>query len=118
MTEKSKVYWLKNISKLEETSVSLLKNIYPQDSEIVIKIHFGEPGNKTALFGGDVEPIINALKTFQLKPTLVDTLVAYNSSRNNIAGYEETARERGYGKLGTIKISDQYVEVKNQRFYR
>lgn len=116
MSEKSKVYWLKNFDNLETICLSLLKNIYPENSDIVIKIHFGEPGSKTALFASDVSPIINALKSFQLNPILVDTPVAYNSPRNNVAGYEKVAKERGYGELGEIKISDQWVEVKSKDF--
>lgn len=110
----TKVQYLQDKSKLESVSLNILKDFYPKDQDILIKIHFGEPGNQTALFPEDVAPIIAALKSFGLRPTFIDTPVAYNSPRNNVAGYEQVVRDRGYDKLAPFIISDNFVEIKTK----
>lgn len=108
------IKYLRDKTKLEATSLSIFKEFYGENEDILIKIHFGEPGNKTAFFPKDIEPIINALKSLGLRPTLIDTPVAYNSPRNTVAGYEKVVRDRGYDKLAPFIISDNFIEVKTK----
>lgn len=110
----STVKYLQDKTKLETTSLNIFKEFYPKDQEILVKIHFGEPGNKTALFPADVAPIVAALKSLGLNPTFIDTPVAYNSPRNNVAGYEQVVRDRGFDKLAPFIISDNFIEVKTK----
>lgn len=108
------IKYLQDKNQLETVSQKIFSDFYPKDQEILIKIHFGEPGNQTALFPKDVVPIISALKSLGLKPTFIDTPVAYNSPRNTVSGYEQVVRDRGYDKLAPFIISDHFVEVKTK----
>lgn len=112
----STVKYLQDKTNFESICRDIFKSYYPQNQDILVKIHFGEPGNKTALFPKDVEPIINALKSLNLRPTLIDTPVAYPSPRGTVAGYEQVVRDRGYDKLAPFIISDHFVEVKTKDF--
>jgi len=53
--------YLRDKTKLEATSLNTFKQFYGENEDILVKIHFGEPGNKTAFFPKDIEPITNAL---------------------------------------------------------
>lgn len=109
----SKVYLLRDFKKLSEASDRLLSDIYFSKSELLVKIHFGEPGNKFAFFPKDIKPIIRALEQ---KITFIDTPVAYASPRDSVAGYEKVAKEKGWDKLGKILISDRFKKVKTKDF--
>lgn len=111
-----KVVYQKDFKKLKETSQQILADFYPSGSEVLIKIHFGEPGNKTALMPKDVKPLVEAMKQLRLEPVFIDTPVKYDSPRNNVEGYGGVVRERGFDKLGRFIISDNMVEVKTKDF--
>jgi hypothetical protein len=111
-----KVYYLKGFSKIEETSKKILEGVFNSGSEVMVKIHFGEPGNKTAFFPKDIEPLIRAMKSLNLIPVLIDTPVKYDSPRNSVAGYTKAVKERGYNKLADFIISDNYTEVESKDF--
>ncbi len=109
----NKVYFLKDFGKLREASQKLLKGFYSDhDTEVAVKIHFGEPGNKFAFTPKDVKPIIEAMKSLELKPFFIDTTVAYNSPRNSVEGYGKVVRDKGYDKLAPFIISDSGLKVK------
>lgn len=110
------IKYLQDKSKLESASLNILKEFYPKNQDILIKIHFGEPGNKTALFPDDVAPIISALKSLGLRPTFIDTPVAYDSPRNSVAGYSQVVKDKGFDKLAPFIISDHFIEVKTKDF--
>jgi len=105
---------LQDKTKLESTALNIFKEFYPQNQDILIKIHFGEPGNKTALFPNDVAPIVTALKSLGLRPTFIDTPVAYDSPRSTVAGYQQVVRDRGFDKLAPFIISDNFIDVKTK----
>ncbi|MFH1401391.1 MAG: DUF362 domain-containing protein [Parcubacteria group bacterium] len=109
-----KVYFLKDFNKLNEVSLKLLKDVFISDSDILVKIHFGEGGNKTAFFPKDVEPIISALKSLGLRPTLIDTPARYNSPRGTVEGYGAIIKERGYDKLAPYLVSNNSVKVRTK----
>jgi len=113
---KSKVYFLKDFKKIQKVSLKLLDGFYPENSDLLVKIHFGEPGNKTALFPKDIKPIIEVLKSFGIKPTLIDTPVAYPSERGTVKGYEKVVKKRGWDKLAPFIISNNYKKIKTRDF--
>ena len=92
----SKVYFLKGFKSLELKVKSILVDFYSAKNNVLIKIHFGEPGNKFAFMPKDIKPIISAMDSLGLKSVFIDTLVAYASPRNSVKGYEKVVRKRGY----------------------
>lgn len=112
----SKVYFLKDFKKLRNWTQKLFKNFYSRDSKVMVKIHFGEPGNKLALTPNDVRPIVGAMRFLKLYPVFIDTPVAYSSPRDTIGGYEKAVKQKGYDKLAPFVISNSGVEVKTKNF--
>lgn len=100
---------------LTQYSVEDLKEIFKDkfvpNEKIVIKMHFGEPGNNTAFKPEDIKPFVDALMGLGFEILMVDTPVAYNSPRNTKAGYENAVKERGYDDVGKYMIEDEYVNV-------
>jgi len=111
-----KIYLLRDFDKLQEETLNVLKGFYSENSTVIIKIHFGEPGNPFAFLPKDIKPIIDAMKDLKLSPIFIDTTVAYDSPRNNVKGYEEIVKERGYDKLAPFIISDNGREIKTKDF--
>lgn len=111
-----KVYFLKDFKKFGEATEKLLKNFYTPNSEILIKLHFGESGNQTAFFPEDVRPVIETLKKLTFQPTFIDTPVAYDSPRNSVNGYREVVKERGWENLAPFIISETFKEIKTKDF--
>ena len=60
-------------------------------NKIAVKIHFGEPGNKTTFVPSDIKPITNLLKEIGLEYFLFDSPVKYNSPRNTVEGYKKSS---------------------------
>ena len=111
MKPMDEVFFLKNQQYLGKASLERFSTLNFVGNALTIKLHFGEPGNKTALFPDDIKPIIDSLKKLGLEITMVDTPVAYDSQRNTPEGYLQTARQRGYEKLGKINILDEYQDI-------
>lgn len=112
----SKVYFLKGFEKIKEKSKELFKGFYPEGAEVMVKIHFGEPGNKFAFQPKDIKPIIEAIKSLDLKPVFIDTPVAYLSPRDSVDGYKKAVKKKGYDKLAPFIISNSGVNVKTRDF--
>ena len=112
----SKVYLFREFDRLNAAAALLLAKAFDPKKELLVKIHFGEPGNKAALTPPDIAPIISALKQLGLRPTLFDTPVAYNSPRNSVEGYRKVVKQRGYNELAPSLISDDFVETKAKDF--
>lgn len=110
----NKIYFFGDTNVSEESYLNIFEAKYPNKGKIVVKMHFGEPGNQTALKPEDVAPIIGALVTAGLKPILVDTPVAYPSERNTVEGYTKVAKERGYFELAPVLISDNWKEIRTK----
>ena len=109
-----KVYFLKDWSRFPVESDKIIRDFFPKDSDITIKIHFGEQGNKTALFPADIQPIIDALEAISSKITLLDTPAMYPGPRDSPDKYKAVAIQRGYDKCGNIIISDKFAQVKTK----
>jgi len=89
-----------------------MDSIFSTGKKVLIKMHFGEPGNPYALMPKDSEYIVDYFKKINIEVTLFDTPVAYNSPRKTVAGYQKVAEDRGYNQLANILISDDYQEIK------
>ena len=88
----------------------ILKGRFKAGSAVVIKLHFGEPGNPNAFTPKDIKPLVEVLNELNFEVVLTDTPVTYTSPRNSKAGYEKVVQDRGYGKLNAKShIEDQYV---------
>lgn len=89
----------------------ILKGRFKSNHPVVIKLHFGEPGNPNAFTPKDIQPLIEALNELNFEVVLTDTPVTYSSPRNSKAGYEKVVKDRGYGELNARSyIEDQYVD--------
>jgi uncharacterized Fe-S center protein len=113
---KSKVFFLKDFSKLKKAVKRQLNRYYFPDIEILVKLHFGEPGNKNAFTPKDIAPVINGLKELGYKPIMFDMPVAYHSPRMTVKGYLEVVKQRGYDKLADFKISNRGKKIKMKSF--
>ncbi|MBU2561963.1 MAG: DUF362 domain-containing protein [Nanoarchaeota archaeon] len=96
------------LAKLE----SELKTEFAGCKRIAVKLHFGEPGNKTAFKPEDIEPVAGILKKLGIDFFLYDTSVSYDSPRNSTAGYKKAALEKGWGNIGEVAIDGGFVDVK------
>ena len=112
----SKVYLFREFDRLTAAAALLLAKAFDPKKALLVKMHFGEPGNKAALTPADIAPIVGALHQLALRPTLFDTPVAYGSPRNTIEGYRKVVKQRGYNELAPSLISDDYVESKAKDF--
>lgn len=106
-----RVKFVENISVSKEELVEIFKDKFVPNEKVIVKMHFGEPGNETAFKPEDVKPYIEALKELGHEVLMVDTPVAYNSVRNTKEGYEKAIKERGYDSIGEYKVVDEYVNV-------
>ena len=112
----NKVFFLQDFSRLKEASAKILSLFYPKKSEILTKIHFGEIGNQTALTPKDIQPLIFSLKPHKNQFIFFDTCVMYNSPRNKPLTHKILAQSKGWGKLGKIRIGQQFQNFKIKDF--
>lgn len=94
-----------------EDLVEIFKDKFVPNERVVIKMHFGEPGNNTALKPEDVKPFLDALTKLGFNTLMVDTPVTYDSPRKTKEGYENVIKERGYDRVGKYMVEDEYVDV-------
>lgn len=95
----------------KEDLKEIFEDKFVKGQEVVIKMHFGEPGNETAFKPEDIKPFVEALTELGFETLMIDTPVAYNSPRNTKEGYEKAVKERGYDSVGRYKIEDEFVKV-------
>jgi len=112
----SKVYLFREFDRLTAAAALLLAKAFDPKKALLVKMHFGEPGNKAALTPDDIAPIIGALNQLAIRPTLFDMPVAYNSPRNSVEGYRKVVKQRGYNELAPCIISDDFVEIEAKDF--
>jgi uncharacterized Fe-S center protein len=105
----SEVTYFNQVSLSKETIKQTLKDKFLENERVVIKLHFGEPGNETALTPKDVKPYVEAIQELGHEVLMVDTPVAYDSPRNSKEGYEKAIKERGYDEVGPYTVSDEYI---------
>ena len=112
----SKVYFLKGFESLEPKVKNILADFYSAKNKVLIKIHFGEPGNEFAFKPEDIESVIRAMTSLKLKPVFIDTPVVYYSPRNSVKKYEKVVKKRGYDQLAPFIISNKGKEIKTKDF--
>ncbi len=108
---------MKEICHSRGFSPKLLEKIklYFKDCKtIAVKIHFGEPGNKTAFTPDQIKLFTESLKTSEKDYFLYDSSVAYPGRRSNPKDHKAYAIEKGWGKLGEIRTDDDSVLVKGK----
>lgn len=96
-----------------------LKAVRPQlkrfaGKKIAIKIHFGEPGNRTAFTPEQIRPITDLLRELDVKFFLYDSSVAYSSPRSRPESHKQAALAKGWGALGEVRTDDDFVEIKGK----
>jgi len=108
------VYHANNKDKFLSKVKEEIKHRFKDCNKIAIKIHFGEPGNKTAFKPDDIKPITDILSELNIDFFLFDSLVKYSSSRNNTISYKNFAIKKGWGTLGEIRINDEHISVRGE----
>ena len=108
------VYHSKNQEKFLSKVKEEIKDKFKDCNKIAIKIHFGEPGNKTAFRPEDIKPITDILNELNIEFFLFDSLVKYSSLRNNSKSYKNFAIKKEWDKLGEIRINDKHISVKGE----
>jgi uncharacterized Fe-S center protein len=106
----NKIKFSTNISLDKNFLKGLLVNQFKPGFPVVVKLHFGEPGNPHAFKPSDVEPLVRALQELNFEVILTDTPVAYDSPRGSKQGYEKLVEKQGYSKLTNCYIEDQYLK--------
>lgn len=91
-----------------------LKESFADCKTIAIKIHFGEPGNKSAFVPEQIKPITDILKSLNIDFFFYDSSVAYGSPRNDPESHKKMAIEKGWDKLGKIKTDDNFIDIKGE----
>ena len=76
-----------------------------------IKLHMGDPGNRTHISPQDVGILVERIKANGGEPFLVDTPVLYPGARSTPEGYLKVARENGFGDFEVV-ISENYEKVR------
>jgi uncharacterized Fe-S center protein len=99
---------------LEALEKELGKTFLPGE-KIAIKLHMGEPGNKTRLSIPFVKKIVDMLLRLGTKPFLFDSPVRYTSPRGTEEGYLKAAKEEGWEAAGCpIVVSNDAVQLKGK----
>jgi len=111
------VIFLKDESGFEAALKKELPKRFKAGEKIAVKLHFGEPGNVTALRPEFVKRVVDALKAIGARPFLFDSPVSYPGPRNTVKDYEKAVIDMGFGedKVGCQSvISDSVIMVKGK----
>lgn len=108
----NKVFFLQDFAKLKEASEKIFSHFYPTGSNLTVKIHFGEIGNRTALTPKEIQPLVEPFNPHQNPLTFFDTCVMYHSPRSKPLTHKILARAKGWNKLGKIKIGQEFQSFK------
>ena len=109
------VYYFENmddslLNKLKDE----IKTAFDGCKKIAIKLHFGEPGSKTAFTPEQIKPIIDVVKELGMEYFMFDSPVAYPGPRTEVDSYKEYTKKKGWDKLGEVVISNDFVVVKGE----
>ncbi len=107
----TKIYHSKEIQPFLGNLKQELKQTFADCKIIAIKIHFGEPGNRSAFTPEQIKPITNILKELNINFFLYDSSVNYSSLRDNPITHKKFAIDKGWGNLGEIKTDDDFILV-------
>ena len=90
----------------------IFKDVFMPGERVVIKLHFGEPGNKTAFTPEIVRPFVQVLNEMGFETVLFDCPVLYPSPRDNKGTYEKYIFDKGFDEISPCEICDDYEPVK------
>jgi len=115
------------VHEIQAISRDLLNHIIKEQkiklsSEIPLKVHFGEKGNKTFIRPENYNGIIEFLKDKNIKSSFIETCVLYGGQRYKKELHLKTAREHGFDQLPIIiadgEHGEDFFEVEiNQKHY-
>ncbi len=94
----SDVTHIKNENTLVEFLEKEFDDVFSDGDSILVKLHMGEPGNRTHLTPQLAKKVIDTLVARGCRPFIFDSPVVYSSPRNNEAGYLESAARNGFTK--------------------
>lgn len=77
---------------------------------VAIKLHMGEAGNKTHVSPSDVRVLVEKIRKNGGEAFLVDTTTLYPRRRYTVEGYQEVAKENGFGEFNVIIAKDDDFE--------
>ncbi len=106
-TEKSKVYFIKDI-----TPENLVKIYHALGKEakgkVAVKISTGESAQSNHLRPELIENLVK-----EVDGTLVECNTAYGGNRSTTANHRRAIEERGYGKIAPVDIMDEegYIDI-------
>lgn len=106
-TEKSKVYFIKDI-----TPENLVKIYHALGKEakgkVAVKISTGESAQSNHLRPELIENLVK-----EVDGTLVECNTAYGGNRSTTANHRRAIEERGYGKIASVDIMDEegYIDI-------
>ncbi|MFW5865957.1 MAG: DUF362 domain-containing protein [Nanoarchaeota archaeon] len=106
------VYYSKEFSQafIEQLTSDFQKR-FDGCTRIIVKTHFGEPGNKYSFTPKDLKPVTDILHELGFKVTLFDTSVVYKSKRHDPQTHRKHALDKGYDELGDVDTDDSDVTV-------
>lgn len=113
----NKTFFIRSEKELLSFLEDELKGVFEMHSRIAIKLHMGEPGNKSFIPASFTKGIVLALKNIGATPFLFDSPVTYRSARNNVEGYLKVSEEHGYSEANVgapIVISNESVRVQGK----
>ncbi len=109
------VYWrsfngdnsVENVNKISRRLLEIFveKENCSLESEIPLKVHFGEKGNHTFIKSENYESIIGFLNQKDIKTCYIETSVMYGGQRHRRDLHIKTAKEHGFTQL-PIVIAD------------
>ncbi|GHV26189.1 hypothetical protein FACS1894176_06400 [Bacteroidia bacterium] len=105
---KSPIQFYDNVNLPTTEREKIFKDQFTPGERVVIKIHFGEPGNKTAFTPKIIAPFIQSLHNLGFETVLRDAPVFYGGPRATKQGYEKVVAEKGFTKLTNCEICDEY----------
>jgi uncharacterized Fe-S center protein len=113
----SDVTHIKNENDLAGFLEKEFSSVFFEGDSILVKMHMGEPGNRTHITPQLAKKVIDILESMGCRPFIFDSPVVYSSPRNNEAGYLESAARNGFTRdyLGApIVISNRSETFKGE----
>jgi len=90
---------------------------FSKGETIAVKLHYGEPGNKTSLGPEYAKTIVDVLKKIGCRPFLFDSSVVYPSPRKTVEGHKKSAEVQGFTEMTIgcpIIFTDDSIPVKTE----
>lgn len=124
MSQKSKVYFIKSIDRLDWVLSQInLSDYYKSGDFVACKIHFGEPGNTAYLKPRNVKPVIEKILKITPNVFLTDCNTIYRGSRADSVNHFKIALKHQYD-FAPVIIADglfghDFIKVEvNQKHFK